>query len=141
MRFVVYGAGAIGGVVGGRLFEHDHDVVLIARGAHYDALCEQGLTLEWPDGSVTLPLPTVDDPGAINWTGDEVVLLATKSQDTAGVTHALATAAPPTTTVVCLQNGVSNEREALRRFGHVLGAVVMCPAGHLAPGVVQAYSS
>ena len=32
MRFVIYGAGAIGGVVGGRLFEAGHDVTLIARG-------------------------------------------------------------------------------------------------------------
>ena len=34
MRYVVYGAGAIGGTIGGRLFQHGHDVVLIARGAH-----------------------------------------------------------------------------------------------------------
>ena len=35
MRFVVYGAGAIGGVLGGRLHEAGHEVVLIARGAHF----------------------------------------------------------------------------------------------------------
>ena len=34
MRFVVVGAGAVGGVVGGRLAQHDHDVVLVARGDH-----------------------------------------------------------------------------------------------------------
>src|SRR5687767_4430253 len=38
MRFVIVGAGAIGGVVGGRLAEHGHDVVLVARGAHHDAI-------------------------------------------------------------------------------------------------------
>ena len=31
---IVYGAGAVGGVVGGRMFQHGHDVVLVARGAH-----------------------------------------------------------------------------------------------------------
>ena len=33
MRFIVYGAGAVGGVVGGRMFQHGHDVVLVARPA------------------------------------------------------------------------------------------------------------
>ena len=37
-RYVVYGAGAIGGIIGARLFERGHDVTLIARGAHLDAL-------------------------------------------------------------------------------------------------------
>jgi 2-dehydropantoate 2-reductase len=140
MRFVVYGAGAIGGVVGARLHEGGHDVLLIARGPHLQAVQANGLRLEWPDGSVELDVPAVEHPSAITWRDDDVVLLATKSQDTASVSHALAAVAPPTTPVVCLQNGVSNEREVLRRFERVHAAVVMCPAGHLSPGIVQAYS-
>jgi 2-dehydropantoate 2-reductase len=42
---------------------------------------------------------------------------------------------------VCLQNGVANERAALRLFPAVYGACVMCPAGYLEPGVVQAHAS
>jgi 2-dehydropantoate 2-reductase len=42
--------------------------------------------------------------------------------------------------VVCVQNGVENERLALRLFEHVYGICVMCPAGYLTPGVVQAWS-
>ncbi len=38
MRYVILGAGAIGCAIGGRLFEHGHDVVLVARGAHLAAL-------------------------------------------------------------------------------------------------------
>ena len=45
MRFVMYGAGAIGGVVGAQLHEHGHEVVLIARGAHYDAIRDVGPAL------------------------------------------------------------------------------------------------
>ena len=45
MRFVVYGAGAIGGVVGARMFQNGHDVVLIARGAHYEAIRDKGLRI------------------------------------------------------------------------------------------------
>ena len=48
MRFVVYGAGAIGGVVGGRLHTAGHEVVLIARGAQLEAIRERGLRLDDP---------------------------------------------------------------------------------------------
>src|SRR5262249_53158109 len=43
--------------------------------------------------------------------------------------------------IVCLQNGVDNERQALRSFESVYGAVVMLPAAHLEPGAVLAYGS
>ena len=76
MRFIVYGAGAIGGVSGGRLAEHGHDVVLIARGEHYRALRANGLTLESPDATVTLDVPVVDHPSAITITTDDVVIFA-----------------------------------------------------------------
>ena len=52
MRFVVYGAGAIGGVVGARMFENGHDVVLIARGAHYEAIRDKGSTVIVPSSAV-----------------------------------------------------------------------------------------
>ena len=44
-RYVIYGAGAIGGVVGARLHQSGHEVVLIARGAHLEAIQTHGLTL------------------------------------------------------------------------------------------------
>jgi 2-dehydropantoate 2-reductase len=40
-----------------------------------------------------------------------------------------------------MQNGVENERIALRFFAHVYGAVLMAPTAHLEPGVVQAYGT
>lgn len=141
MRFVVLGAGAVGGVIGGRLFEHGHEVVLIARGQHRDAIRGSGLRLEAPDSSVTLAIPVAADPGEVDFGPDDVVLLAVKSQDTATAVKALASAALPATPVLCVQNGVENERVALRSFAHVYGVCVMCPTTHLAPGVVQAHST
>jgi 2-dehydropantoate 2-reductase len=144
MRFVVYGAGAIGGVMGARLFEHGHDVVLIARGEHYRAIQAHGLTLEWAEERVTLPVPVVATPAEIEFGPGDVVVLAMKSQDTLPALDALGArgaAVPATTPIVCAQNGVENERVALRRFEHVYGMCVMCPAVHLEPGVVQAYST
>jgi 2-dehydropantoate 2-reductase len=140
VKFVILGAGAIGGLVGGRLFQQGFDVTLVARGAHAEALA-RGLVLEAPEGTVTLPVPVVTDPSAITWTDDTVVMLGVKSQDTEPALVPLTATAPPGTAVVCMQNGVENERRVRRRFANTYAMCVMCPATHLAPGVVQAHSS
>src|ERR1700676_3565888 len=141
MRFVVLGAGGIGGVIGARLFEHGYEVALIARGAHLDMIRKEGMRLESPDSSVTLEIPAVSDAGDIEFRGDDVVLLAVKSQDTAAAISALAAAAPADIPIVCVQNGVENERVALRSFPNVNGICVVLPTTHLIPGVVQAHST
>jgi 2-dehydropantoate 2-reductase len=82
----------------------------------------------------------VDHPGAVTWRDDDVVLLAMKSQATQDAIRDLAAAAPSDTAVICAQNGVENERVALRRFANVYGMCVMMPASHLDPGVVDAES-
>ena len=141
MRFVVFGAGAIGGVVGARLHQAGFDVTLIARGAHYEAIRDRGLTIEDPQETSTLAIDVIDAPAATRWSGEELVLLAMKGQDSLPGVHALAYRAPPETPIVCLQNGVENERVALRLFENVYGATVMVPAAHLEPGVVLAYGT
>ena len=139
MRFVVYGAGAIGGVVGGRLAQSGHEVVLIARGDHHDAIRDHGLKLVTPDAEpVTLSIPVVSHPAGIDFRDDDVVLLAMKSQHTGKALSALSAAAPASVAVVCVQNGVANEPAALRLFDDVYGVCVVCPALHLEPGVVEA---
>jgi 2-dehydropantoate 2-reductase len=142
MRFVVFGAGAIGGVVGACLHQSGRQVALIARGEHGRAIRERGLTFERPGvAPVTLGIPVAPSPTELEWGGDEIVLLTTKSQDTSGALLDLRGAAPITTPVVCVQNAVENERVALRLFTRVYGAVVMAPTGHLEPGIVQAYGT
>jgi 2-dehydropantoate 2-reductase len=141
VRLVVYGAGAIGGVLGARCHEHGTEVVLIARGDHLRAIKADGLTVESPDGSVTLQIPAVAAPDEVRFSPGDVVVLAMKSQDTVPALEALRHVAPTGTPIVCAQNGVANERSALRRFPNVYGMCVMCPAAHLEPGVVQASSS
>jgi 2-dehydropantoate 2-reductase len=139
-RFVVYGAGGIGGVLGARLRQSGHDVVVIARGAHYEAIRDRGLRLRSSAEDVTLDIEAVDQPSAVRWRDDDVVFLAMKSQDTHGALEALKPVAPPSVSVVSVQNGVANERAILRSFANVFGICVMCPTNHLEPGVVQAYS-
>jgi 2-dehydropantoate 2-reductase len=140
MRYVVFGAGAIGGLVGARLFQSGADVTLIARGAHGRAL-QSGLVLEAPGESVTLPIPAATEASAVSWTDDTVVLLGVKGQHTEDALRQLVTVAAPATPVVCMQNGVENERRVLRRFPNTYAMCVMCPATHLRPGVIQAHSA
>ena len=140
MRFLVYGAGAVGGVVGGRLFQHGHDVVLLARGSHYERLRADGLLLRDPAGEQALSVPVARGPDEIDWRDRDVVLVTVKSQHSLEALTALAAVAPRAVPVVCLQNGVRNEEEALRRFANVYGVSVGCPCTHLEPGVVEVYS-
>lgn len=140
MRFVVYGAGGIGGAIGGRLYEAGADVTLVARGAHLDALRERGLTLVSGGGTATLPIPAVGHPAEAGLVDGDVVVLAMKAQGTVEAVAALAACAPPGIRIACAQNGVANERVALRSFAGVYGIYVMCPALHLEPGVVVAHS-
>ncbi|MDZ7676859.1 MAG: 2-dehydropantoate 2-reductase [Acidimicrobiales bacterium] len=139
-RFIVFGAGAVGGVVGARLAQSGHDVALVARGAHRDAIERNGLRIDDPDASATLELPVTDDVATLEPGPGDVVLVAVKSQHTPTAVEALAPFAPDLP-VVCLQNGTSNEAALLRVFRDVYAVPVMLPATFLEPGVVQVASA
>lgn len=141
MRYLIFGAGAIGGVIGARLHRAGKDVVLIARGRHLETIREKGLRLETPGGTEVLKIPAVSTPAEIQFGKNDVVILGMKSQDTIGALEVLRAAAGDAIPVVCTQNGVANERMALRRFENVYAMVVMLPATHLEPGMVQQNSA
>ena len=135
-RFVVHGAGAVGGVVGARLALASHDVGLVARGAHLDAIRTDGLRLVSADGEQVVRLPASDTVADLSPDASTVVLLAVKTHQTAAALDDLVASVPQAATVVCVQNGVANEAACLRLFPHVLGVTVMMPTTHLEPGVV-----
>jgi 2-dehydropantoate 2-reductase len=139
VRYIVLGAGAIGATIGGLLAEAGSDVVLVARGEHARVMSQDGLRLAMPDRVLTIRPPVVDDVAALTLRPDDVLITASKTQQTAELLDAAA-ALPGADQVVvmCAQNGVENERIALRRFPQVLGCCVMLPAVHLAPGRVDA---
>jgi len=136
---VVVGAGGIGGSIGARLHQGGHDVALVARGPHGEAIRERGLTFETPEERVTLRIPAYSHPRDVTWSDEDVVVLAAKSQDTEAAAHDLYAAAGDVP-VVAAQNGVANERTLSRWFGRVHGMCVMMPTAHLEPGLVQAHS-
>lgn len=136
MRYIIYGAGAIGGSIGARLHMAGKQVVLIARGEHRDVLRTSGMRYRNPDLDVRLEIPAVGHPREIDFTDDDVVFFTMKSQHTQGALLDLRDCADPNTPIICCQNGVSNERTALRWFSNVYGMVVMLPATHLEPGEI-----
>lgn len=135
VRFVILGAGAVGGTIGGRLADAGHDVALIARGRHADALREFGLRLATPERVISVALPVAESPAQLPLRDDDVLVLATKTHQTTALLEALPRRDLP---IVCAQNGVANERMAVRRCPNVYGMVVMLPAVHLDPGRVEA---
>ncbi|MGW1744118.1 ketopantoate reductase family protein [Streptomyces sp. NPDC002092] len=146
MRYIIIGAGAVGGSIGGRLAGAGHEVVLVARGAHHAALREGGLRLKVPDGEYTHRLPTVEGPGELGeLRAEDVLVLAVKTQDTVTALQAWGLApvagggtAAERLPLFCAQNGVEGQRLALRVFRKVYGVCVWLPSTFVEPGVVSA---
>ena len=72
-RYVVIGAGAIGGCVGGVLARADVPVVLVARGRNAEVLAAEGLTLHTPDGTFRVPV-VVASPEQVQLTETDVLI-------------------------------------------------------------------
>jgi len=141
MRIIVVGAGAVGGVVAANLALAGTPVVAVARGEHARVMRESGLRYESPSGTRTVDVPVATSIREIDVTDDDVFVLGVKSQDTIGVLNDLRASGAADQPVVCMQNGVENERQALRLFPNVYGICVMLPADHLAPGVVRVWTA
>jgi 2-dehydropantoate 2-reductase len=71
---------------------------------------------------------------------DDIILLTMKSQDTVAALEALAAAGVADQPIVCMQNGVDNERQALRYFPNVYAVTVMMPATFVEPGEVAGFA-
>ncbi|MEV4758001.1 2-dehydropantoate 2-reductase N-terminal domain-containing protein [Micromonospora sp. NPDC049559] len=145
MRYLIIGAGAVGGTIGVGLSRAGHDVTLVARGAHLAALRSRGLTLATPRDEYTARLPAVGDPADLVLPADTVLVLTVKSQDTEAAlrtwvdvpVHGGGTAGERLP-LLTAQNGVANERAALRLFDRVHPVCVWLPATNLEPGSIVA---
>lgn len=141
MRYVVVGAGAVGGGTAALLHDAGHDVQLVARGSTLTALRTQGLDLAVGDDARTVQVPTLAGLHEATWGRDSVLVLAVKSQHTPDLLPALVHVPAPVP-VLCLQNSVANERLLLahRDPATVHGVVVMMPASSLRSGSVVLHS-
>ncbi len=146
-RYVIIGAGAIGGTVGAVLTRAGIPTVLVARGRHAETLAAAGMTLRTPDGTFHTPVTAVSDAEQLRLTTDDVLVFTTKTQqlDVAlqqwvdqpvhGQDNVLGTAGELLPVLTAL-NGVAAEEKALRYFRQVFGVCVWLPAVHLEPGEV-----
>lgn len=141
MRIIVYGVGAVGGVIAGALTRAGHDCIGIARGARLEALRKSGLLLRAPGLSERVELNLVADPSDIDWREGDAILMVMKGQHTPAALEALRAAGVDGQPVFCAQNGVANEAAALRLFLNVHGITVMLPAEYVALDEAVAFAS
>jgi 2-dehydropantoate 2-reductase len=136
MRIIIYGVGAIGGVLAVSLKRSGTEVLGIARGRQLEAIRENGLLLRTPDGDHRAHFPCHADPTEIEFRPDDAILMTMKTQDTQPALERLRAAGVTDQPIFCVQNGVANEEMALRLFPTVFGVVVGMPATYMQPGEV-----
>lgn len=141
MRIVVVGIGAVGGLVAARLAQAGFDVLAVARGEHARVVRERGLTVHGPRRTdvVELDVVEVDVDDDLALREPDVVVLATKSHQTAAALEWICRRWSRPLPIVCMQNGIANERAALRVTPTVIAVNVLMPATHLEPGHVHAH--
>lgn len=136
MRIGVMGAGAVGCYYGAMLALAGHDVRLVGRPVHVDAMRSGGLRLEVGSNMTSVPVEAGTDAAVLR--GADVVLFCVKSTDTEPAAAAMAPHLDPHTVVLSLQNGVDNpERLAHALRQEVIGAVVYVATEMAGPGRVR----
>ena len=136
MKIAVMGAGAVGCYYGGMLARAGHDVVLVARPAHVEAMQRQGLRLDTQTFQEQVRVQASTQPEAVQ--GAQCVLFCVKSTDTESAGLAMAPYLAEGATVLSLQNGVDNaERLAAVLQRPVLPAVVYVATAMAGPGHVR----
>jgi 2-dehydropantoate 2-reductase len=136
MRYIIYGAGAVGSLLGGYLAQAGSPVILIGRPAQVAAIEAGGLVIKNKFGVQTIPVAAVESLDAVRPGADDVLFLSVKSQDTAASVASLRAHFAPTAPLFCWQNGVRNEPLAAESFDHVYGGLVFMSVRYVEPGHV-----
>jgi 2-dehydropantoate 2-reductase len=138
MRIAIYGAGGLGGYYGARLAEAGHEVAFIARGAHLEAMRNNGLKVFSPLGDVHLKQPTAtSDPKTVGHV--DVIVVAVKTWQVPEAARAMRPMIGAETIVVPFLNGVQAPDELAEILGaqHVLGGLSKIFSLIEAPGVIR----
>jgi 2-dehydropantoate 2-reductase len=136
MKVAVMGAGAVGCYYGGMLARAGHEVVLIGRPQHVEAIGRRGLRLETQTFDEHIPLAASTQASAVQ--GARLVLFCVKSTDTASAALAIKPWLTPDALVLSLQNGVENADEVRKLVPQDVAAAVVYVATEMAgPGHVR----
>jgi 2-dehydropantoate 2-reductase len=141
MRYLVVGAGALGGYFGGRLLEAGRDVTFLLRPGRAQALARIGLVIRSRFGDATLAAPPFVLKENLREPFD-VVVVGCKAYDLAETMEAFAPAVGPQTAILPLLNGMAHFDALTARFGaeRVLGGLCMISAALDAAGTVQHFN-
>ena len=134
MDILVYGAGALGSLVGG-LLARTHDVTLVGRDPHMRRIREEGLRIDGECDVHVRPQAVTDGR---HRTAD-LALVTTKAYDTDAAARALATGEYEA--ICSLQNGLTEERLVAALDPTVLAGTVSYGAAFTAPGRVTCTGS
>lgn len=137
MNISVMGAGAVGCYFGGMLARAGHDVILIARPQHVEAISRDGLHMDTKTFDEHVRLKASSDPAAVK--GSQLVLFCVKSGDTASAGEQIKPYVGKDTVVLCLQNGVDNDQRlrTVLTAPEVHGCVVYVGAEMAGPGHIK----
>ena len=138
MRFIVIGAGGVGGCFGGELARAGHDVTMFARGSHLEAIRTHGLTVRVPDGDFVARVDATDDIASLPEA--DVAIVAVKSYSLADVIPVARAAALRGAHVVPFLNGVTASDDLIAGGvprANVLSGIARVSAARVAPGVVE----
>ena len=136
MKIAVMGAGAVGCYYGGMLARAGHDVMLVGRPHHVEAIEGQGLRLEAQTFDERIRVSASTEGSAVQ--SAQLVLFCVKSPDTESGAAAIKPHLAPDALVLSLQNGVENA-DRLRAIlpQDVLAAVVYIGTEMAGPGHVK----
>jgi 2-dehydropantoate 2-reductase len=138
LKFAILGSGAVGGYYGARLARAGHDVTLIARGAHLQAIRERGLEIRSPAlESFTVRAAAEEDTSRVGPV--DVVVVAVKAYDNPTALPRIAPMLGPHTSILTLQNGVDSVSELAVLYGQraVIGGTTYVATSIAAPGVIE----
>ncbi|HEX6791245.1 MAG TPA: 2-dehydropantoate 2-reductase [Candidatus Krumholzibacteria bacterium] len=137
MQFLVYGAGAVGSVLGGMLSVHKHDVCLVGRDAHIDTITADGLRIKSTTGEYVAHPTACKSILDADAAAAGCVVIAVKSQDVPATLDSIAPVVARGVPVLCIQNGVVAEEETAKRMDPVYGAVIRMTCSMVQPGHVS----
>jgi 2-dehydropantoate 2-reductase len=137
VRFCFIGAGAVGGFYAALLARQGHEVSVVARGAHLDAIRRDGLRVVGPLGDFTVRIGAESDPARIGLV--DVALLTVKTYDNATAIPMLTPLVGPETSVITLQNGVDSPEQVAAVVGEraTIGGSTYIATAIDGPGVIR----
>ena len=137
MKIAVMGAGAVGCYYGGMLGRAGHDVTLIGRPQHVEAIQRDGLRLDAPGVDAPVRVTATTDASGVR--GADLVLFCVKSTATESAGRELLPFLAPQAVVLTLQNGVDNadRLQAVLPDHQVIPTVVYVATEMVGPGHVK----